>query len=179
MLGSRILFAVLILVSSGLAISVWESHREIQKNYVELARQVNFIHELEQRNSRLVDVVPVATIEQDHLWNGDTSEQVYSDIQSNTLTALQENDLNLDRYRPLPIQEELGLSRASVQLEVNGSLFSILSYLNESHRSNPPLASDQIVIRPLAERDQIDGTTQVSAQIRMWGYAQLDSGNNR
>jgi len=158
---------------AGLAPLAWAAHTKTESLALELVQQRHFRSELMQREAHLKESTFESGIESSYVWEGATSEEIYNSIQNRSLVNIQRFNLDLERYRPIPTQEVNEYDKVSIQLEVTGSLTDVLSYLLENHKTTPPLASDLVIVRPQAEREQIDGTTQVSAQIRLWGYSQI------
>lgn len=166
-LAALIVFCVLF---GGLAARAFSERQQQVEQLTSLRRQHALF--VERQVTLNVDETVVELAETD-LWLGNSTSDPTGEMQAYVLDALSGFDLEMRRFQQLPPRNEDGAQRISLRIEAAGALEDVLSFIRMGEVASPPFVVSNLTVRALSERDQIDGTTQVSAQLTLWGYGEL------
>lgn len=111
----------------------------------------------------------LATLHPDVAWAASTSASAEQALQTWSLNALRENSLAIRQYHPMQLEPLGDTPTLSIRLEFSGPLAGLVQFLAQAESHRPALAIQNLQIRPLAQRDQINNATMVSAQVTLWG----------
>lgn len=159
-------FMVLIFVAVYWMLTSLQSEiREMSDEVTVQARQISRISE------RLASValVPEAGVDPSLVWGSAEGATAEQSMQSWLLEMTRENGQTVRQYQQ-GAQPLVG-SKTSVEfrLEFTGALRGLASLVEEIERHRPALAISSLQIRPLPQRDQVEGSTLVATQLSVWG----------
>lgn len=169
---------VLLIIIAGLCLTFGGAallaYKDRNMQLVQLGTLQTQLTELAARRINMNDIDGGVRIAATELWSRAESADPVSRLQDRALSIVRELGLEMRRFQQLPPRSEGELTRISVRLELSGAYVDILHLIRAGEMSTPPFTVSDLTLRTLSERDQIDGTTQVSAQVILWGYAETE-----
>ncbi len=119
------------------------------------------------QNENENDALP--TLDPDIAWTASANGSAEHALQTWALNALRQNSLAIRQYQPIQLEPTGDTPTLSIRLEFTGPLVGLVQFLVQAESHRPALAVQNLQIRPLAPRDQIDNATMVSVQVTLWG----------
>lgn len=170
----KVLFAILLTVLIGVTSGAWDGRFKVVELSKALANQTRLLDSLQTRLETADTGFVSRQVDPNQIWHAGSMEELLSAVQGTLFSSLQDHSLELERYRQLAVLETQLLVKIPVEIEMKGDLVDVITFLTDAHTASPPFAVDLLSIRPLSEREQLGGTTQVLTQLLLWTYADKD-----
>jgi hypothetical protein len=166
--GPRVILVVMALmftVSLGFLTVLRSEIRE--KSEIVVARDEQILRITERLAS--FSLVDGANLDTSLVWGTTAEATAGQSMQSWLLGKVRANDQTVRQYQQGARAAVGSMSSVEFRLEFTGSLGGLAALLDEIEHHRPALAISNLQLRPLALREQRDGSTLVATQLTVWG----------
>ena len=111
------------------------------------------------------------TLSEDLPWKSIGDASAEQRLQTWALNTLQTGGQTIRQYAPVPQIPSVDAPTVALRLEFSGSLSSLIRFVADVETHRPALAISNLQIRPLPQREQVDGVTMVGVQMVVWGVS--------